>query len=274
VKRNNRYKWIEFPSSLLTEIAPEYQPVTNSCSPLLPDQMLAQTQNYQLTQLCLDSCKLRFYLAYGMAIQQRFPTKEMKAALAQISRRAIDETRPLSEYLASILELCIECQSFPTPFNHYYQFASQRFREVFTEMLQHELAEPVAAGGMTEEIRKLSHEISCLKNLDDWVNPYDQSDRPHLWGLMEDAKRRAEEDDRFRSHVFLGRQRSKKTAKFKPFLQAFRDWLVDLEQNWTTAWIEDGRIVQQAGRGKMTEYLPSTPSPKVLLQKLELETPM
>lgn len=273
MKRNNRYKWYELPSPFL-KLPQEYCPIVNPCLPLLPSQMLAQTPSDQLKQQWLESCAYRFYLAYSMAIHRRFPTKAMKAELAQIPRRFTEETRPLSEYLGSILELCIECQAIPTPFNHHYRFPSERFREVFAEMLQHELADPDTPGGMTEEIRKMRHEISCLKNLDDWSNPYNQRERPHLWRLMEDARRRAEEDDGFRSHVFLGRQRSKKAAKFKPFLETFRDWLTDLEQNWATAWIEDGRIVQQVGRGKTTEYLPPPPSLKVLMQKVELETPM
>lgn len=278
MKQTSRFKWVKVPSLLFMDSTHEYFPTSTRCTPLLPEEMQNPPMNPNdlLAHRWLESCSIRYYLACYLAVYRRFPAKSMKAALKQMPKFALDTTQPLCEYLGSLLDLCIECHAVESRFSNHYQSASDWFKRVFSELLQHELSVSAVymPGGMTEEVKQMRREIACLKDLDYGSNPYSQSDRPHLWRLMEDARRQANENDRFRDNFFIGRQRSRKKTEFKPFIAAFRELATDMEQNWTTSWIEDGRIVRQVGRGRTVEYLPPPPSLKVLMQKVELETPM
>lgn len=246
MKKNTRFKWLFFPEP--PQLPSEYNPIAspNMVSP----RLITKQQN-----LWLNSCACHYQLAYVVAVQNRVPTKPVKAWLSQFSRTTLQSVQPLAGFLEAILNASLECQMFETPFNREYQFASQRFRLLFSELIDFEFADPMTPGGLTQELKRQRAEIVGLRN---YENPYREDSQPHWWRFIEDCRRRAELDEIFRRNIFMGTQRASK-VRTKPFLVAYRDWVDYQAANYTTSWLQGDRIIRQAGKGRSQEFISSFP---------------
>lgn len=219
--------------------------------------------------LAMDMSANMYRIAVAMTIQRRFFPK----TALPFSRVILTDTKPLSEYFGSILELCIECHALPNEFNCGYANASSWFQEIIDEFVKHELREPETPGGMTKVIEQIRKETNRLRSLE---NPYlEEPQRFHMANLVQNAIIRAEPNNEFKKDFVFGRQRSEPSSrKFKPLVPAYRDWGTALRSGrFACYWGDRDKIIRQSGRGRTVEHLPMQPL-KRILQKVEAETPM
>lgn len=207
------------------------QALVNIQTPLgMSDKMARQTSD--LEKLQINLLDFHYWLRMHFVYKERWNSKH------KIPVRLTKEVREAytleGKHIATVVELCIQCHAqYSTPYGNGAEWFAKI--ELEAKNLELELILSIAEAKEKQVKNKqvmVDRNRRAFKYLDDYKNPVEPKKQPHLYRLIEVARKIAEANDKWCNKYWI------------PYKRTYRALLQDIERNsvWQQIYGKDGEV--------------------------------